>query len=264
MYRWLQSSLPAALYVCWVLCATGAAQDVVSEFPDVQSPAAVEERLQLGRDAMTRRDFAAARDHFYRVLELDWNNPQVYEWWSAAQDSAARQIRDLLFEGNWYMAAGRYAEALVAYHRARELDSTNWTVKSKIRQAGAEIYAERYLLAAVAAFLKEDFEQARIQVDSALIFDEHNELGLSLADRIEDNLRQVGQVDLQEDPEAWNNHLEALKNYRAGKYQEAIVLWEKILTKYPGHPEAMANIQQARLRLQTGQKRDGEIAKGEE
>jgi len=264
MYRLLKLGLPAALYVCWALCALARAQDSAPEFLDVQLPEAVEERLQLGQDAMARRDFAAARDHFYRVLELDWNNPRVYEWWSAAQDSAARQIRHLLVRGNWLMAAGQYAEALVVYQRARELDGTNWSLKNKIKRAGAKIYAERYVLAALAAFLEEDFERARSRVDSALIFDEQNALALSLSDRIEDNLRQASQADLQEDPEAWSNHLEALKNYRAGEYQAAIALWEKILVKYPGHSEAMANIRQARLRLQADQKPDGEIAKGEE
>jgi len=260
MSRLLNLGLLALWWACWGLSAAAQAQDAVSE----PAGEAVEERLRLGQEAMDRRNFAGARDHFYRVLELDWNNPRVYEWWSAAQDSAARQIRHLLVEGNRLLAAGEYAEALVIYHQARGLDSTDRNLRDKIRLAGAKIYAERYVLAALAGFLKEDFEQAQKQLDSAMIFDPENALAQSLTERIRDRLRQNDQADLQDDPEAWESHLEALKHYRAGNYQAAIDLWEKILLTYPDHPDAVANIRQARLRMQTGQKSDGEIAKGEQ
>jgi len=48
----------------------------------------------------------------------------------------------------------------------------------------------------------------------------------------------------------WELHLAALKMYRDGQYHAAIKQWEMILEKYPGDADVLANIEQARLRLQ--------------
>ncbi len=221
------------------------------------------ERLSLGQEAMARGNFALARDHFRRVLELDWNNPQVYESWSAAKDSAAQLVRRLVLAGDRRMKSGAYAEALVSYHKALRLDGTRADIKRRIRLTGRKIYAQRCLLAGLEHFLHDDFELARVKLDSALFYDPEDKGALALRERIESRTEEIiGKTNLKDDPETWEIHLQALRKYRAGEYRAAVELWEMILKKYPGNLEAAANIRQARLRLPTENQGTADLAHG--
>ncbi len=252
-----------SLYALVCLLIVRSAISVAQDTPGPVIDTLVAERLQLGRDAMARGLFFEARDHFGRVLELDWNNPQVYEWWNAAKDSAAIQIDAKIRSGDRLSAKGEYAEALVRYHDALESDSANLVVKRRILATGRKIYARRYLLAGLDYFLQNDYDLARDRLDSALVFDPTNERALSLRERIDGrSAPEVERADLQNDPVSWAIHLAALKDYRAGEYAKAIEQWEKILIKYPGNPDTEANIRQARLRLQADPTEGGRIADG--
>jgi len=255
---------PAAL-VCAMLTlpSIGGAQETTSAEPGNLSDEVIIERLSLGEEAMSRGDFTGARDHFHRVLQLDWNNPQVYQWWCAAKDSAGLQIRQLVSIGDHRMRGGAFAEALVSYHAALRLDSTRADVKWRIRQAGRKVYAQRYLLAGLGFFLREEFESAQAQLDSALGYDPENENILALRERTRSRIEKIaGDTNLKDDPEAWEIHLAALKKYRVGEYRAAVELWERILEKYSGHPDVTANIRQAHLRLQAEGQETVDLANG--
>jgi len=233
-----------------------------SSQPD-ETASAAGERLCLGQEAMARRAFAEARDHFSRVLRLDWNNPQAYAWWCAAKDSVDMQIRQLVAAGNRNMAAGRYADAMLEYHQVLTADSAHADARRKFFLARRKTEAQRCLAAGLGYFLQGKYDSVRVMVDSALAFDPENSAAAKYAGQVETFLPQgASGKGLQQDPEAWAWHVEALKDYRAGDYHAAIALWEKILAKYPGHPDAVANIRQARLRLQAEGKSAEGIADG--
>jgi tetratricopeptide (TPR) repeat protein len=57
--------------------------------------------------------------------------------------------------------------------------------------------------------------------------------------------------DLQNDKEIWPLYLEGLRYMRNKEYQKAIDAWQQVLKKYPNNTNALDNIKQARLRLES-------------
>ena len=256
--------LAAALCAELLPSASATAQVPVDSLRADATPSAAGERLELGRQAMARRAFAEAREHFFRVLQLDWNNPQVYAWWCAAKDSVAQQMQRLTAVGDRRMASGRYADAMISYYEALIQDSTRAGVRDKFSLAQRKAEARRCLAAALESFLRGDYASARAMVDSARGLDPRDSMAVLFAERLQASDQHAeGREGLRTDTEAWAWHVEALKSYRAGDYRAAIGLWEKILAKYPGHPDAMANIRQARLRLKADGPRAGDVAAGD-
>jgi len=41
-------------------------------------------QVQLGYEALERGDYRQACELFRLVLDIDWNNPQAYQWWTSA------------------------------------------------------------------------------------------------------------------------------------------------------------------------------------
>jgi len=253
----------AALCVAAALSVVSHSQTASDVSPVGPAASAVVERLQLGREAMVRRAFSEARDHFFRVLQLDWNNPQAYAWWCAAKDSVAEQLCQMVATGDRRMAAGRYAEAMIQYYQVLAADSTRADVRRKFVLAQRKAEAQRCLAVGLGHFLQGRYDSVRVMLDSALTYDPENPDAAMFTGRVDTLPPQGGAGEgLQKDPQAWGRHVEALKRYRAGDYAAAIALWERILARYPGHPEVVANIRQARLRLQAEGRPAPEIAEG--
>lgn len=58
--------------------------------------------------------------------------------------------------------------------------------------------------------------------------------------------------ELQADAEAWGWYTEGFVEFRAGRYAQAIELWTRVAERYPSNEAAQKNIEQARLRLRSG------------
>jgi len=58
--------------------------------------------------------------------------------------------------------------------------------------------------------------------------------------------------ELQADAEAWGWYTEGLIEFRAARYERAIELWNRVVERYPSNGAAQKNIEQARLRLESG------------
>jgi tetratricopeptide (TPR) repeat protein len=240
--------------VCCVLLQFPATRLTAQE-PDIpdtttQVHPLIAEQMRLGREAMERGDFSRAREHFRLVLALDWNNPLAYQWWEAAEKNAAARMHDLLQAGDRYTARGEYAEALINYREALRLDPDRTDIKRRLREVSDKISVRRHLLAGLQGYLAGDYVQMDTALDSALMYEPENATALALRKKATGHSSAGGeQTRLQEDPAMWEVHLAALKKYRAGDYLGAITYWRKILEKYPGNSEVLANIEQARLRL---------------
>ena len=234
-----------------LLSLIAGAQELPATEVTVDANPIIAEQMRLGRAAMDRGDFRQAREHFHLVLELDWNNPLASQWWAAAEKDLSGHIRGLLRAGDRCARRAAYAEALINYHEARRYDTTRADIKRRIRAVGKKIYARRCLLAGLEFYLDGDYTQMHAALDSVFYYDPENASALAFREKVRnDGGPRADQLRLQDDAEVWELHLAALKKYRGGEYQAAIDLWAKILGKYPGNADVLANIEQARLRLQ--------------
>lgn len=252
------------VFICAVVlsCLTVRAQEPPATEATIETDRIILEQMQLGREAMDRGDFRQAREHFHLVLELDWNNPLAYQWWSAAEENLERHIRGLIRAGDRNASRGAYAEALLNYYEAQRLDSARSDVRSRLRWVGKKIYADRYVLAGLKYYLDGDIDRVHAALDSALHYDPENANALALREKVNFvAAAPTGQFRLRDDTAVWEIHLAALKKYRDGEYESAIKQWEKILEKYPGNGDVLANIEQARLRLRPESDTPGNMAK---
>jgi tetratricopeptide (TPR) repeat protein len=209
-------------------------------------------QIRLGLVAMQRGDYRQACEMFRLVLDVDWNNPQAYRWWAKAEADLAGHIQGLVQAGDRSMGRGEYAEALANYHEALRADSTRADIRQRVRWAGRKIYADRLVLAGLTAYLAGDYNRMNSALDSALAYNPEHAAALALREKCRPGATTAERSQLRDDPAMWELHLSALKMYRDGDYAAAIEQWETILQKYPGDADVLANIEQARLRLQPG------------
>lgn len=239
-----------ALLVCLSFLLFGNSPTPAQTPSDPVSDSIIAGQVRLGREAMERGDYRQACEIFRLVLDVDWNNPQAYQWWTKAETDLAGHIQGLLRAGDRSMARGEYAEALINYHEALRCDSTRTDIRQRVRWAGKKIYADRFVLAGLTAYLAGDYDRMNIALDSALVYDPEHADARALQETSRLGAPPNERSQLRDDAAMWEMHLAALKMYREGDYQAAIEQWETILQKYPGDADVLANIEQARLRLQ--------------
>ncbi len=206
----------------------------------------VDRLLRAGYQALAERDFQQARDHFRLVLDLQPNHSRASRFLKACSDSLRVRTEELIAAGDRRFARGAFAEALINYHVAARLDSSRADIFSRIRLAGRRIYSRNYTLKALESYLQSDIPGTEQYLDSAAQFDPDYSLLPQFRQLLQTGpAEQVTKPQLQDDPEMWNLHLQALQHFRDGEFSDAIELWEQILKKYPNDPEIRASIYQA-------------------
>jgi tetratricopeptide (TPR) repeat protein len=144
--------------------------------------------------------------------------------------------------GTMYMTLGRVPEAIRAFERERTLDPSDGQNLASLAQAhqrsGRVEEADRWYTAAEEAGL----EDAPSLYNHALCLERLGRL------KGADSLYHRAVVADSTFTDAWNN-LGVLRA-RAGRIEEAIPYWEKVLQIRPEDPQALENLKRARRRLQ--------------
>jgi hypothetical protein len=164
-----------------------------------------------------------------------------------AYERAMGQGRRALAAEQWATAAGSARVALL--YRAE--DDAAMRILRRAEVGGATQRALAALLEAVAGG---DTTAVLSRAQDVLALDPQQPLALKYLRefRTGQDIDRTSVAQLQADAEAWGWYTQGFVEFRAGRYEAAIVLWQKVVDRYPGNEAARKNIEQARLRLQGG------------
>lgn len=164
----------------------------------------------------------------------------------AAYSRALSRARRALADTNAAMAAGWAQTAL--WYRPGDANAS-----AVMRQAELQNSIQRATGALSEAVAQGDSAAVLSAAQNLLTLDPDNPLG----QRYLKSFRSVPPAEvvtieqIKSDAEAWEWYTQAFVEFRAGNYQAAIDLWQKVSERYPTNADTRKNIEQAQLRLES-------------
>lgn len=212
----------------------------------------IESRLTNGMALLDEGKLDEASVEFNAALKLDPDNEQAREGLTRIEEEIDRLVSQYRSDGNARFAAKDYGEAIVIWNKALELRPGTADFEHSIDRARRLMVLDQKLSGAMDAYSSGDTISARVLFNEVLDLDPENPSAIEHLRIMDEVSVPVVTLDqLQGDEEYWTKYLEGLRLYREKQYQQAIDVWQDVLEKYPGSAETKANIEQARLRLDT-------------
>lgn len=191
--------------------------------------------LSLGEDAKTR----AVADSLNLIAQ---DSLSAGYGRALARASAALSSSDPAVAGGWARVALLYRPA-------------DGPATSLLRRAELQSATQRASAALLEAVAQADTVTVLSRAQDLLALDPQHPQGQKylrdFAPR--DRALETTIAELQADAEVWGWYTEGFVEFRAGRYQRAIDLWSRVAERYPDNEATQKNIEQARLRLDSGE-----------
>ena len=200
----------------------------------------------------SRKYYPAALDLIGLILEIEPNNGEALALkdrvsTAMSQDIAAARTMCLASERD-----GRLLDAVEACNRVLELAPGDSVAIQTRQRISARMDLTEQLKLGIDLYNQNRLSEARRQFEAVLRINPQEQVARDYLAKM--NVPQPQETtleDLQNDKEIWPLYLEGLRYMRNKEYQKAIDAWQQVLKKYPNNTNALDNIKQARLRLES-------------
>lgn len=162
-------------------------------------------------------------------------------------------------------AQGRWVQAAVSYDKALQLNPNDSRARRSLNRMQSRIATLELLRQGLGALASSDTTAAMAAFDSVLVLTPEDTVANRMIASIEESGYLKGAAatldQIRADQSVWSLYLKGIEEFRNGRYEEAISLWRQVLESYPGNPETKKNIEQAKLRLQSGTASDDQASR---
>jgi len=222
--------------------------------------------VELGKGDLDQGDLTAALERFKQAKQLDPGNNDALSGISRADSLIAIQVVSNTNLAKSLTASGKHLEAYSAWSKVLILEPDNAEAKkgvesskSSIETVGRDLVEARRRIDAltlytnaVRAYDRGDYADAKIQLQNMLKVYPADVEGVKLAGKIEERLSPAV-------PKVEENikrlYVEGMNYFNSGEYEKAIESWKKILAADPQNEMAARNIEKARARLSSGERK---------
>jgi tetratricopeptide (TPR) repeat protein len=221
--------------------------------PDGVTDARTAEIVREATDLMHKGELKAARDVVDAAINSKIDAAELYVLRREIDFRIEDEIESHLKQAEQAYDQGNYIEAYNYYNQVLNLDVNNQQAREESKAAKKQIDIAQHLKLAMDYYEEERYILSQREFNSVLNLDADNETALRYIRLIEDRLRESGtqaEKDLRQDQEMWQVYLDGVEAYRAGDYEKAIELWNRVLKKYPSDKMTLENKRQAQLRLE--------------
>jgi tetratricopeptide (TPR) repeat protein len=202
----------------------------------------------------TKKYYPAALDLLALIFESDSTNQAARDLTGRIRLAMELEIKERTAFARAAESDSRILEAIDAYNRVLDLDSTNVESREAKLRLLASLDKTQMARVGIQFFNERRYREARRQFEKMLLIDPNDPVALDYLKRMESPQVTATTLEaLQRDKNIWPVYLEGLKYMRNNEYQKAIDAWQKVLEKYPDNTNARDNIEQARLRLKSEQ-----------
>jgi tetratricopeptide (TPR) repeat protein len=210
----------------------------------------IAEHFAAGQLALNQKNFTQALIEFNLALERDPGNQSIEAAIDATKRSLNLEIRNLLTRARQQTQDGNFSEALRVLATARMLSSENPQIDAEINNMVGSIKLQENIQQGLKLYDIGEYEQALQIFEEVLAAEPDNQFIKRYYDR---SLVESEGADLKMDPETERRYLEGVEKYLAGKYQEAIDIWEALFKDHPNR-KILEAIEGAKDRLKRSQK----------
>lgn len=204
------------------------------------APAAVQEDLRSGIDALASQDYLSAMRAFEKVQDFDPGNEVAFEYIRKTQAEIDRYISNEVEEVNALVGNSRYSEAKTMLHDLLELAPQNEDLLKKLGEIDRKL-SEDVQRRLVKAEQTEDAARSEKELQAVLQLDPGNK-------QAQENLAQV-QKQAAKTADVQKLYLLGVESYSEHNYELAISYWQRVLAADPNHANARKNLGRAQAKL---------------
>ncbi len=213
----------------------------------------IETYLEQARSFYDKEYYPAALDMLELIFEIDPVHASARRLEQQIQSDMSEAIAANLASASRAAEQGDAVRAIEAYERVLYLDPDNARATAGKANLGKTLDIARHLNTGIDLFKAGRYLEARKQFELVVSVNPDEPVAQEYLQRIEDALAHPPTLEeIQQDPPIWQLYLEGLRYMRNQEYRQAINAWEKVLEAYPGNEATLNNIEQARLRLSSG------------
>ncbi len=199
-----------------------------------------------------RKYYPASLDMLALILEIEPDNAEALTLKEKVRVAMTQEIaaaRSLCISSE---REGRLLNAVEACNRVLELAPGDTIAIQTRQRISTRMDLTTQLKLGIDLFNQNRLGEARRQFEAVLRINPQEPVAREYLAKM--NVTQPQETtleDLQNDREVWPLYLEGLRHMRNKEYQKAIDSWEQVLKKYPNNSNAIENIKQARLRMES-------------
>jgi cytochrome c-type biogenesis protein CcmH/NrfG len=231
-----------------------------------EAHAKVHALVELGREHVSQGDLRAALLRFKQASDLEPGNKEALSGIQQTDSLIAIEVASNIALAKNLTASGKYLEAYSAWNKVLILSPQNEEAKrgieaskSAVETVGRDLVEARRRIdalilytSAVTAYDRGDYKEAKTQIQAMLKLYPADQEGLRLAEKI-------GQRLSPETPKVEENikrlYVEGMNYFNSGEYEKAIESWKKILAVDPQNEMVARNIEKAKARLYSGERK---------
>lgn len=206
----------------------------------------ITDHFEKGRLFLDKNQFTEALIEFNLAQERAPDDPMILDAISTTRRRLKEEIGRLVSQGRQQFQAGNYSEAMRLLSDARVFGGDNAQIQSEIETLIRRVKIQDNIQKGLSLFEIGEYDRALTMFEDVLRLNPDEELARQYLEKtkIESQSKQE-----EMDPETERRYLEGMDKFVKGKYQEAITIWEEIITKHPYNKKVVKAIKGARERL---------------
>lgn len=210
----------------------------------------IKDHYRRGFQLVQKGDYLAAIIEYQNALDRSPNNPELAKALAETRSLLDKKIGSYIAKARSSAAANNFAEALKLLSEARGLDPTNQTIQKEIDTELKRISNRLSFLESTRtgldAYQKADYQAAMEAFEQALLIDPSNETVKEYHKK--SIVRGFATFkNLEGDQE--KTYLQGVDLYVEGKYEQAIIIWQRILEKDPMNKRVLKAVDKAEEQL---------------
>lgn len=210
----------------------------------------VKDHYRKGYQFIQKGDFLAAINEFQTALERDPNNKDIQAALTETRSLLDKRIGSFIAKARASAAANNFAEALKLLSEARALDPTNQNVQKEIDSELKRISTRLTFLettrTGLDAYQRGEYQEAMESFEKALLLDPSNE---TVKEYHKKSIVRAFATFKNLEGNTEKMYLQGVDLYVEGKYQQAIILWQRILENDPYNKRVLNAIDKAEEQL---------------
>jgi tetratricopeptide (TPR) repeat protein len=207
-----------------------AVQDALDKDRAAADSAFITQRFSAGQLALDQKNYTQALIEFNLALERDPGNQSILAAIDATKRSLNMEIRNLIQRARQETQDGNFSGALRTLAKARMLSSDDPSIDNEINNMVGSIKLQENIQKGLKLYDIGEYEQALQIFEEVLAAEPDNQFIKRYYDR---SRAESVAADQKMDPDVERRYLEGVDRYLAGKYQEAIDIWQKLFDEHP-------------------------------
>jgi len=205
--------------------------------------------FEKGRRLLDQNQFSAAILEFNNALERDPENPSLKQAITTAGRRRVEESQRLIEQSRLEINNQNFSNALVILSEARSLAENNSSLIQQITQVENQIAIQQKLQQGISLFQINEFTKALAMFEEVLLLDPENEIALDYQNRSKiETLSKEASMDQN----TQERYLRGMDEYLKENYQEAIRIWNEILTEQPYNKKVHNAVQGAKDKMEQG------------